>query len=1219
MSAPTTGRRSTKRAVATLLTVTGLVIAPAFVQSAIGKTDPGHHGKGKPQQVAPAAPAGPDCDLNLGDNTKDEFARCSSVVISTSSTPALKGTTTVDVAVTSVADLKGAKLTLLTNHGFSASGATGFSAAGSRPSGVGQMSAMTRTISVTAHRTAHFTFRVTGAKAGLGVIQARLDASNNRYDGGDELSVQLGQPTNLSPRGGLRAVRLPSNVRLPQASAPAGRRITPPLSGPGSLSPQAPNASCATGGFFFYDETNTLQPGFNLYLEVWDDDVVADDLLATAYNGGDGRYNICFESTDGEGGGQEVYIRVITSNVAWRVRDTAASNTNIIFTLPTHNYADPGGTFEFSNYHGGSYNRGLHAYDGLNRLYQWTNGNLDNGEGRQMILNWTPTSTDGTYYSTGSNDIHLAAADPDADHITIHEGAHALMDALYDDDWPPVTNCNPHYIFGPSSTTCAWTEGWAEWVPARVLNDPFFRWADGGELDLENQGWTTYTGAYSDTSEGRIAGALIDLSDSNNEGPWDRYTEGGGGSGSEEIYATMYGKQVSDTLNEYFNTDRAGEGDQGYLARAALFQNTVDYTHRDPLTSTQELVRPSLAVQPSPHRYSYTASSIYWGGVAIRPPGGADYDLALYSDEAMATLMGSSVISGSAIDYVLVDGNHRTGTFFPRAYLYTGSGAYTIEEVTGNQSIGIGQASFSFAAADIIQPFDVSVAGGQTQYIGIQPSGTIDVSIHAHVSDGTAATTTQGRSQYAAASNSAGVGGAEYLTYSAASSDWTGLVILNESATGGGYTVYRDTAVPSGASVSVDGGNPQTYDTTVDLALAATAANTPVTEMQISTDGVFDSEPWVPYSTTGTATLPAGPGTKTVSVHYRSAAGAISTTATDDINLVSVPTCDGLTATVFGNGTVTGTPGNDVIVGGPGPDSIVGQGGNDTICGLGGNDAVNDGPGADEVFGENGNDVITQPAAVDAGDVFDGGTGTDQVSYGGRSGDVNVTIDITANDGAAGENDYVMTSVENITTGGGNDTVIGSPVANRLIGNAGNDTLSGADGNDYLAGVGGADTLRGVNGNDTILAGDGDDIVDDGNAANGTDVIKGGAGFDKITYGARTTAVAIKLTGVASSGAGGENDKLIGFEWAVGGSGGDNIVGHTTADTLSGMAGDDTMMGNGGDDTMTGGAGADNLNGGNGQDDLDTVDGVNGNDTANGGAGTDTATTDAGDIKISIP
>ncbi|KAA1420235.1 hypothetical protein F0U44_07390 [Nocardioides humilatus] len=1218
MSAP-----RTRRAAATLLAVTGLVITPAFVQAASGQPDPGAPGKGRPDRIAPPAPA-PACDLGDGQGTG-----CTSVELTSESTLDLGGTTTIDVAVTSVTDLSDATLTIRANSALTLSGTTGFTAAGTQPSGVGPMAAVSRTIDVTADHTAHFTIQVTGAKSGHGVLQARLDALGGQFDGGDELTVELGQVAPLSPRD------------LPVKSAPAGTKIaepsytgrvrTPRIKGPQSLDPGTPGASCATGTWTYVDETATLQPSWNFGIEVWDDDPTGtDDLLATGLTNPDGTFNLCFESTDEEGGGQEVFIRLPVSNSAWKIRQNPAGQAWTFIVPAPIAIPDPGTANYSTLTPSGTYNRLVHAFDSLNKLYQWqgdVNGNaMDNpAESRQMVANWNVGSVDGTYYDPATNDIHLKEADPDSDHTTIHEAAKALMDALYDDAYPATPSCSPRLIFGTTSPGCAWVEGWADWVAARVLDDPYVRFPDGSSSDLELPSWVDYPTAYGDSVEGRVAGALIDLSDSANDAPWDRWGEGGATAGSEEIYATLAAKQTSATFNEYFAMDRTGEGDTGYLARSALFQNTIDYTHRDPLTSTQELSRPGLDVQPSPHRYSFatTPSNFYWAGVAIRPLVSGDYDLTLYGDEAQATSIAASYYGGSTVDYVVVDGNHRTGSFFPLANLYTGTGTYTIEEYTGTQVFGLGASTYSFGANDVLRLWDVQAASGVTQYIGVAPDSGLDLNLAAHVSDGTLATTAQGSHQAVAASYNPGVGSREFVQYSLAASDWTGVIVLNQSGTAGNYTLYRDTASPTSPAVQIDGGNAQSYDTTVDLALSASptngAGNTPVVQMQISTDGVFDTEPWVDYATTGTASAPAGLGTKTVSVRYRNAAGATSATATDTIDVVATPTCEGLTATVAAFGTVTGTTGADVIVGGPGADAIAGLGGNDTICGLGGNDSINDGPGADTVYGSTGNDVFTQPAATDNGDVFDGGSGTDQVSYGARSGNVTVTLDGNNDDGVSGEGDTVQTTVENVTAGGGSDTIAGTSAANRLIGNGGEDTITGGGGNDYLTGNGADDTLTGGDGTDTILGGDGEDTVLEGAVANGADLVKGGTGYDLIDYGARTADLAIRLNGVPTSGAAGENDKLLNVEKAIGGSGNDTIVGHVTADTLNGGDGNDSINGQGSGDTLTGGAGNDTVFGGNGPDDLNTVDGVSGNDTASGGAGTDTASTDPGDIRISIP
>jgi hypothetical protein len=58
--------------------------------------------------------------------------------------------------------------------------------------------------------------------------------------------------------------------------------------------------------------------------------------------------------------------------------------------------------------------------------------------------------------------------------------------------------------------------------------------------------------------------------------------------------------------------------------------------------------------------------------------------------------------------------------------------------------------------------------------------------------------------------------------------------------------------------------------------------------MRISTDGTFDSEPWVPYAATANVTLPSGDGVKTVWVQFRNNAGLVSATASDTITLDTV-------------------------------------------------------------------------------------------------------------------------------------------------------------------------------------------------------------------------------------------------------------------------------------------------------------------------------------------
>ena len=69
----------------------------------------------------------------------------------------------------------------------------------------------------------------------------------------------------------------------------------------------------------------------------------------------------------------------------------------------------------------------------------------------------------------------------------------------------------------------------------------------------------------------------------------------------------------------------------------------------------------------------------------------------------------------------------------------------------------------------------------------------------------------------------------------------------------------------------------------------------------------------------------------------------------------------------------------------------------------------------------------------------------------------------------------MTTTIENVTSGSGNDSLTGNVLDNILDGGAGNDTLIGGYGDDELIGGFGDDTLTGGFGDDTLTGGSGND------------------------------------------------------------------------------------------------------------------------------------------------
>jgi len=148
---------------------------------------------------------------------------------------------------------------------------------------------------------------------------------------------------------------------------------------------------------------------------------------------------------------------------------------------------------------------------------------------------------------------------------------------------PPHPNCNPHHIETISSAGCAWTEGWADFFPLAVNNDPIYHLEReylssipiDTDYDIENgtgawqNAWAAF--AAGDTCEGRVAGALWDLKDDTPNEVSDWYSFG-----FNPIWNAMVNNRaVVNNFNEFWNI-WLGQGNSFYAANC-LLQNTIDY------------------------------------------------------------------------------------------------------------------------------------------------------------------------------------------------------------------------------------------------------------------------------------------------------------------------------------------------------------------------------------------------------------------------------------------------------------------------------------------------------------------------------------------------------------------------------------------------------------------------------------------------------------------
>ncbi|MDR7040426.1 Ca2+-binding RTX toxin-like protein [Methylobacterium sp. BE186] len=219
-----------------------------------------------------------------------------------------------------------------------------------------------------------------------------------------------------------------------------------------------------------------------------------------------------------------------------------------------------------------------------------------------------------------------------------------------------------------------------------------------------------------------------------------------------------------------------------------------------------------------------------------------------------------------------------------------------------------------------------------------------------------------------------------------------------------------------------------------------------------------------------------------------------------------------------GDHTIYGEDGDDILQGGLGLDALHGGGGddvleagsgnlgafaygedgNDTLIGHAGDDTLIGGAGSDRLEGGAGKDFLSGGPGDDTlvpgpdPDMIDGGEGDDTLLFTASSEGVTVDLGIALRP-VAGLGGYaqgdVLQGIENVVGSSLADTLIGDRAGNRLDGNGGDDRLDGGIGDDVLDGCDGADTLRGGPGDDRLTGGLDPDLF----------VFAADAGHDRIT------------------------------------------------------------------------------------------------------------------------
>jgi Ca2+-binding RTX toxin-like protein len=216
----------------------------------------------------------------------------------------------------------------------------------------------------------------------------------------------------------------------------------------------------------------------------------------------------------------------------------------------------------------------------------------------------------------------------------------------------------------------------------------------------------------------------------------------------------------------------------------------------------------------------------------------------------------------------------------------------------------------------------------------------------------------------------------------------------------------------------------------------------------IDTISVGNGDNCIDAGTGGANTITVGSGNNTII----SGSGIDGFTVGNGNNYIEGGEGANTIAVGNGNNTIISGSGIDTITAGNGSNNIEGGEGANAITTGTGNDVVSSGISADTIVTGAGNDIIKDAGGAGA---VTAGAGHDRLIMDFSTATTAVTNTVTGADshgGVLGGTTYTGVEEFHITTGSGNDTLLGGDGADVLDGGAGADSLSAGSGSDVIYG-----------------------------------------------------------------------------------------------------------------------------------------------------------------------